>query len=54
MAYPASELPPNIDTNFPYENLFARELLFSGGGGSYKVYLRIVPQKLIVEYGPRP
>ena len=41
--YPSSELPAHIRTNFPYEDLFARERLFSGGGGSYKVYLRIMP-----------
>jgi hypothetical protein len=42
--YPNGEIPPHIKTNFPYEGIFDRTMLFSGGGGSYKVYLRVTPR----------
>lgn len=50
--YPPSELPSHIDTNYPFENIFDRTWLFSGGGGSYKVYLRVIPRKVMHEYKP--
>lgn len=46
------ELPPDVATNFPRDNDASH--LFSGGGGSYKIYLRIVPKKVTVEYGSPP
>ncbi|AXK21481.1 hypothetical protein [Bacillus sp. COPE52] len=38
------DLPSNVETNFPRDNEMTR--LFSGGGGSYKVYLRVIPWKI--------
>ncbi|MEU6023092.1 hypothetical protein [Micromonospora sp. NPDC047134] len=35
-----------IQANFPYDNPFGQRWLFSGGGGSYKVYLDIAPKQL--------
>ena len=46
--YPNGEIPAHIKTNFPYEGIFDRTLLFSGGGGSYKVYLRVTPRIITV------
>lgn len=43
--YPETELPPHIDTNFPCENVFDKTWLFSGGGGSYKIYLLVTPYR---------
>ena len=50
--YPPDELPSHIDTNFPFENVFDRTWLFSGGGGSYKVYLRVIPKKVTTVFQP--
>jgi hypothetical protein len=51
--YPPEELPSNIKTNFPRENIFDTIWLFSGGGGSYKVYLRVIPYKACVRWDGR-
>jgi hypothetical protein len=48
--YPSSELPSHIKTNFPRENVFDQTWLFSGGGGSYKVYLRVIPHEDSVKF----
>lgn len=46
-----SELPASVETNYPREEIFGMDKLFSGGGGSYKVYLRVIPKKVVVAYG---
>lgn len=51
VVYPNGEIPPYIKTNFPYEGIFDRTMLFSGGGGSYKVYLRVTPKIIRVGQG---
>jgi hypothetical protein len=50
VVYPPRELPAYIKTNYPYEGIFDGTRLFSGGGGSYKVYLRIIPQRVERRY----
>ena len=45
VVYPPEELPTHIDTNYPRENVLDHSWIFSGGGGSYKIYLRIVPYR---------
>jgi hypothetical protein len=49
---PAYQLPESVDWNFPFTD--GPERLFSHGGGSYKVYLRIIPKKVIVTSDGRP
>lgn len=39
------DLPSHIKFNFPRENINDPSWLFSGGGGSYKVYLRVIPHR---------
>jgi hypothetical protein len=51
--YPPEELPSHIKTNFPRENIFDTTWLFSGGGGSYKVYLRVIPYKACLRWDGR-
>jgi hypothetical protein len=48
VAYPPGALPEFVKTNFPREGIHDEALLFSGGGGSYKVYLRVTPKKVVI------
>jgi hypothetical protein len=48
--YAPKELPPHIQTNFPRDGIYDGDKLFAAGGGSYKVYLRIIPKKIIVTH----
>lgn len=36
-------MPASIKTNFPRDDIFNNTWLFSGKGGSYKIYLRVIP-----------
>jgi hypothetical protein len=42
-----NEIPPSFQSNFPRDDPFGGDKLFAGGGGSYKVYLRVIPKKFI-------
>lgn len=42
------DLPEYVKTNFPFEGILDESMLFSGGGGSYKVFLRVTPRKVTV------
>ncbi|MES5957149.1 hypothetical protein QCI42_27935 [Bacillus fungorum] len=42
----------NVNTNFPRDN--GPSYLFSGGGGSYKIYLRVIPKIHIIDFGSKP
>ncbi len=48
--YPPSELPSHMPTNFPNHNVFDPSWLFAGGGGTYKIYLRLLPYKQTREF----
>jgi hypothetical protein len=50
IVYPPEELPPHIGTNFPRKEILDPTWLFSGGGGTYKIYLRLIPHKDTVEF----
>lgn len=38
-------MPAHVKTNFPREGIHDMHWLFSGGGGAYKVFLRVTPRK---------
>jgi hypothetical protein len=42
----SADVPSHIKFNFPRENLSDPAWLFEGGGGSYKVFLRVIPKKI--------
>jgi hypothetical protein len=44
-------MPAHVKTNFPREGIHDMHWLFSGGGGSYKVFLRVTPKNYLI--GPK-
>jgi hypothetical protein len=52
VAYDPKELSPAVDTNFPREYIYDGRWLYSAGGGSYKVYLRVIPKRFEMMYEP--
>ncbi len=45
--YPPSELPSSIKSNVPFEDPHGTAVQFARGGGRYKIYLRVIPSKII-------
>lgn len=50
LVYDPRELSPAVDTNFPREYIYDGRWLFSAGGGSYKVYLMVIPKRIVTDY----